>query len=148
MPQQFTRPQNMTSQFSHNISLRIVEQAPQRQNSESGNPIKKLAEAIAGIASQQQPQTWSALSKPITTSTLMFDGKNEKIDLFEDLFQTILKMQPQKTEAMKVNHFFSHLRRDALHTFRNINASKKRTFEDVLNIFRRKYVRPQSQTTA
>ena len=29
---------------------------------------------------------------------------NEKTDLFEDLFNTMLKRQPDMTEAMKINH--------------------------------------------
>ena len=60
----------------------------------------------------------------------------------------MLKMQTEKSEAIKVNHFHSHLRKKALQTFRNINASNKGTLQDVLVIFRRKYVRPESQATA
>ena len=40
--------------------------------------------------------------KPVSTSTLTFYGKNEKFELFEDLFHTMLKMQPEMTEAMKL----------------------------------------------
>ena len=43
--------------------------------------------------------------KPVSTSTITVDGKNEKFELFEDLFSTILKMQPEMTEAMKIKHF-------------------------------------------
>ena len=83
----------MTTHVSPNSTLPIVEQTPQRQNSDLGNPINKLAELIAGIVSQQRPQTSSALFKPTTTNTLVFDGKNEKFELFEDLSQTMLKME-------------------------------------------------------
>ena len=38
--------------------------------------------------------------------------KNEKMELFEDLFQTMLKMQPEKTAAMKTNHFHAHSRKN------------------------------------
>ena len=76
------------------------------------------------------------------------DGENEEIGLFEELFQTILKMQPDMPEAMKINHFCSQLQKGALQTFRNINASNKRTLDDVLIILRQKYVTPQSQATA
>ena len=86
--------------------------------------------------------------KPVSTNTLIFDGKNEIFELFEDLFHTMLKMQPEMTEAMKINHFHAHLRKEALQTFRNISASNKKTLEDVLIVFRRKYVKPQSQATA
>ena len=70
----------------------------------------------ARIASQQRPTTSPTL-KPASTNTLMFDEKNEKIALFENLFHTTLKMQPETTEAMKINHFHDHSRKEALHIF-------------------------------
>ena len=82
--------------------------------------------------------------KPVSTNTLIFDGENEKFDLFEDLFHTMLKMQPEKMEAMKINHFHAHLRREALQTFTNISASNNKTLDDVIIVFRRKYVEPES----
>ena len=60
----------------------------------------------------------------------------------------MLKMQPEMTEAMKFNHFHAHLRKDALQTFRNISAVNKKTLDDVLIVFRRKFVKPESQATA
>ena len=60
----------------------------------------------------------------------------------------MLKMQPEMTEAMKIKHFHAHLRKKALQTFRNICASNKKTLDDVLIVFRRKYVKPKSQATA
>ena len=57
-------------------------------------------------------------------------------------------MLPEMIEAMKINHFHSHFRIDAVQTFKIINTSNKRTLEDVLILFRQKYVRPQSQATA
>ena len=52
------------------------------------------------------------------------------------------------TETMKINHFHSLLRKNALQTFRNINSANRQTLEDVLAVFRRKYVKPESQATA
>ena len=49
---------------------------------------------------------------------------------------------------MKINHFLSLLRKNALQTFRNISTANRKTLEDVLVIFRRKYVKPESQATA
>ena len=86
--------------------------------------------------------------KLVSTNTLIFDGKNEKFELFEDLFHTMLKMQPEMTEAIKINHFHAQLRKEALQTFRNISALNKKTLDDVLIVFRRKYVKPASQATA
>ena len=64
--------------------------------------------------------------KPISTNTLFFDGKNEKSELFEDLFHAMLKMQPEMTESMKINHFHAHLRKEALQKFGNISESNKK----------------------
>ena len=52
------------------------------------------------------------------------------------------------TEAMKINHFHANLRKEALRTVRNKSASNKKTPDDVLIVFRRKYVKPESQATA
>ena len=52
------------------------------------------------------------------------------------------------TEQMKINHFHSLLRKGALQTFRNKKSINRQTLEDVLVIFRRKYVKPESQATA
>ena len=60
----------------------------------------------------------------------------------------MLKMQPEKTEAMKINKIHAHLRKEALQTFRSISASNKETFDDVLIVFRQKYVKPESQITS
>ena len=58
--------------------------------------------------------------------------------LFEDLFHSMLKTQPEMTEAMKNIHFPAHLRKEALQPFRNISASNKKTLDNVLIVFRRK----------
>ena len=86
--------------------------------------------------------------KPLSTNTFIFDGQNENYELFEDLFHTMLKMQPEMTEAMRINHFYAHLRKEALQTFGNISALNKKNLDDVLIVFRRKYVKPESQATA
>ena len=139
--------QNLSTQVSQHNNLPMVEQTPRNQNLDASNSINHLADAIAGIATQQRPQAATML-KPVSTNTLSFDGKNEKFELFEDLFHTMLKMQPEMTEAMKINHFHDHLRKEALQTFRNISALNKKTLDDVLIVFRRKYVKPESQATA
>ena len=139
--------QNLSTQISQDNNLPVVEQTPRNQNSDANNSINRLADAIAGIATQQRPQTATML-KPVSTNTLIFDGKNEKFELFEDLLQTMLKMQPEMTEAMRINHFHAHLRKEALQTFRNMSASNKKTLDYVLIVFRRKYVKPESQATA
>ena len=139
--------QNLSTQVSQDNNLPVVEQTPRNQNSDANNSINRLADAIAGIATQQRPQAATML-KLESTNTLIFDGKNEKFELFKDLVHTMLKMQPEMTEAMKINHFHVHLQKEALQTFRNISPSNKKTLDDVLIVFRRKYVKPESQATA
>ena len=84
-------------------------------------------------------------------NTLTFNGKlekNEKFEYFEDLFHTTLRMQPNLTEEMKSNHFQAHLRGLALKTFKNIQRTPNTTLEDILVVFRRKYVKPESSASA
>ena len=110
----------------------------------SQDPINRLADVLVNL--QNKPQSMTI--RPVTTNPMTFDGKTEKFELFEDLFHTMIKMQPAMTEQMKINHFHSLLRKGALQTFRNINSINRQTLEDVLVIFRRKYVKPESQATA
>ena len=139
--------QNLSTQVSKDNSFPMVEQTPRTQNLDANNSIIRLADAIAGIATQQRPQETTML-KPVSTNTLNFDSKNKKFEIFEDLFHTMLKMQPEITEAMKINYFHAHIGKEALQTFRNISASNKKTLNDVVIVFRRKYVKPESQATA
>ena len=77
-----------------------------------------------------------------------FDGKSEKFELFQDLFQTSLKIHNQLTEDDRINYFHSLMRGDALQTFKNINGPTRENLEEILAVFRRKYVKPQSIATA
>ena len=77
-----------------------------------------------------------------------FDGKTEKFELFEDLFQTSLKIHNQLTEDDRINYFHSLMRGDALQTFKNINGPTRESLEEILAVFRRNYVKPQSMATA
>ena len=77
-----------------------------------------------------------------------FDGKSEKFELFEDLFQTNLKNHIQLTEEDRINYFHSLMRGDALQTFENINGPTRENLGENLAVFRRKYVKPQWMATA
>ena len=77
-----------------------------------------------------------------------FDGKAEKFELFEDLSQTSLKIHNQQTEEDKINYFHSLMRGDALRTFKNITSPNREKLGEILTVFRRKYVKPQSMATA
>ena len=90
----------------------------------------------------------SKLPKSLTTTMPTFDGKSGKFELFEDLFQTSLKIHNQLTEEDKINYFHSLMRGDALQTFKNITSPKRENLGEILTVFRRKYVKPQSMATA
>ena len=76
-----------------------------------------------------------------------FDGESEKFELFEDLFQTSLKVQNQLTEEDKINYFHSLMRGDTLQTFIMITRPNKEILGEILTVFRRKYVKPQSRVS-
>ena len=90
----------------------------------------------------------SKLPKCLTTTMPTFDGKSEKFELFEDPFQTSLKIHNQLTEEDKINYFHSLMRGDALQTFKNISSPNWEKLTEILTVFRRKYVKPQSMATA
>ena len=77
-----------------------------------------------------------------------FDRKSEKFELFEDLFQTSSKTHHQLTEENKINYFHSLISGDALQTFKNITSPNREILGEILTVFRRKYVKPQSMATA
>ena len=90
----------------------------------------------------------SKLPKSLTTTMPTFDGKSEKFELFEDLFQTSFKIHNQLTEEDRINYFHSLMRGDALQTFKNIKGPTRENLGEILAVFRRKYVKPQSMETA
>ena len=77
-----------------------------------------------------------------------FDGKSEKFELFEELFQTSLKIHNQLTEEDKIKYFHSLMRGDALQTFKNVGNRNRESLTEILTVFRRKYVNTQSMATA
>ena len=90
----------------------------------------------------------SKLPKSLTTTMPTFDGKSEKFELFEDLFQTSLKIHNQLTEEDKINYSHSLMPGDMLQTFKNISSRNRQNLTEILTVFRRKYVKPQSMATA
>ena len=110
------------------------------------DPVNQIALAIERLANKN---TQPSLFHP--KNTLTFNGKNEKnekFECFEDLFHTTLKMQLNLTEEMKINHFHAYLRGLALKTFKNIQRTPTTTLEDILKVFRTKYVKPESSASA
>ena len=119
-------------------------QEPTNQTTPS-DPINRLVEVLVGMNNRPSAQT--LMVRPVSTTTLMFDEKSEKFELFEDLFHTMIKIHSDMTETKKLNHFHSLLRKNALQTFRNINTANRQTLEDILAVFRRRYVKPESLAT-
>ena len=146
LPMQSREP--MQSQHSNNNeSQDTIPQVSETTAPTTGSdPINRLAEVLVGMNNRPSAQT--LMVRPVSSTTLTFDGKSEKFELFEDLFHTMIKMQPDMTETIKINHFHSLLQKNALQTFRNINTANSQTLEEILAVFRRKYVKPESQATA
>ena len=90
----------------------------------------------------------SKLPKSLTTTMPTFDGKSEKFELFEDLFQTSLKIHNEFTENDRINYFVCLMTRDTPQIFKNINGPSRANLGEILAIFRIKYVKPQSMATA
>ena len=79
----------------------------------------------------------SKLPESLTTTMPTFDGKSEKFELFEDLFQTSLKIHNQLTQEVRINYFHSLMRGDALQTFKNITTSNRENLGEILTAFRK-----------
>ena len=90
----------------------------------------------------------SKLPKSLTTTMPTFDWKTEKFKLFEDLFQTSLKIHNQLTEDDRINNFHFLMRGDALQVFKNISGPTQENLGEILAVFRRNYLKPQSMATA
>ena len=86
--------QNLSTQVSQDNNLPMVEQTPRNQNSDANNSINRLADAIAGIATQQRPQAATML-KPVSTSTLIFDGKMKNSNSLRTFFTQCSKCNPR-----------------------------------------------------
>ena len=75
------------------------------------DPICRLADVLT--STQKRPATQKLTIRPANSKTMTFDGKSE-FELFEGLFHTMINMQPETSEEMKINHFNSLLRKNAL----------------------------------
>ena len=52
--------------------------------------INRLAEILVGMNNRPSPQT--LIVRPVSTTTLTFDCKSDKIERFEDLFHRMIKV--------------------------------------------------------
>ena len=82
-------------QSNHNVSLDTALPAPDPEVPETPqDPLNRLADVLVNL--QNKPQ--STTIRPVQTTPMTFDGKSEKFELFEDLFRSMIKMQPAMTE--------------------------------------------------
>ena len=111
-------------QSNQNVSVDTTLPAPEPEVPETPqDPLNRLADVFVNL--QNQPQ-WMTI-RPVQTTPMTFDGKSEKFELFEDFVHTMIKMQPAMTEQIKINHFHSLLRKEALQTFRNKHSINRQT---------------------
>ena len=73
--------------------------------------------------------------------------KSEKIELFEFLFRESLKIHNQFTDQDKKT-ISTLMRDDTLQKFKDISSPNRENLREILTVFRRKYVKPQSMATA
>ena len=86
----------------------------------------------------------SKLPKSNTTTMSTFDGNSEKFELFQDMFQTSFKIHNQLTEEDKIIYSQSLIRDNAL---QNLTSPIRENLEEILTVYRRKYVKTQSRAT-
>ena len=110
--------------------------------------LQQLATNSNSANVKNNSNRFSKLPKSLTTTMPTFDGKSENFELFEDLFQTSLKIHNQLTEGEKVNYFHPLMHGDALQTFKNISSLDRENLTEILTVFPWKYVKPQSMATA
>ena len=101
----------LNQSIDHNDFLDTTSPLPEQNTPVAvQDPINRQADVLANL--QNRPAAPPPFTiRLVNTTTLTFDGKREKIELFEDLFKTMIKMQPELSEQMKIKHFLSPLRK-------------------------------------
>ena len=132
--------------LNHKFAVRIPLQ--QLKQTRFCWPFKKWRRTVIQPISTNNISRISKLPKSLTTTMPTFDGKSQKFELFADLFQASLKIHNQLTEGDKINYFHSLMRGDALQVFKNITSPNWEKLREVLTVFRRRYVKPQSRAMA
>ena len=93
--------------------------------------LQQLANSNNSANFQNTINRISNLPKSLTTTMPTFEGKSEKFELFEDLFQTSLEIHNQLTEDDRINYFHSLMREDELQTFKNNNGPTRENLEKI-----------------
>ena len=110
--------------------------------------LQQLASNSNSVNFNNNINTMTKLPKSVTTTMPIFDGRSEKIELFENMFQTSINNHHQPMEENRIHYLHSLMRGDALQTFKNISSPRRENLAEIQTVFRRKYVKTQSMTTA
>ena len=110
--------------------------------------LQQLANNSNSASFKNNLNKLSKLPKSLTITMPTFDGKSDKFEQFEDFLQRSLKIHNQLTEEDRIKYFPSLMKGDALQTFKNDNSPTRESLGELLVVFRRTYVKPQSMATA
>ena len=97
--------------------------------------LQQLANNNNSANSHNNIHRISKLPKSLTSTIPTFDGESENFELFEDVFQTSLKIHIQLTEKDRINHFHSLLMGDALQTFKSNFGHTREKLRQNLAVF-------------
>ena len=106
--------------------------------------MNKMLESLYN--SSRKIPTLPQLPKALSSTMPTFDGKSEKFEHFEDLFQTSLTVDTVISEQEKI-HYFQSLLRSLSQTIRNMTEATKTNLNDIKSGFRRCCVKTQSVAT-
>ena len=110
--------------------------------------LQQLANSNISASFHNNSNRISKLPKSLTTTMPTLDGKSQKCELFEEFFQTSIKIHNQLTEDDGINYFHFLMKGDALQTFKNINGPTQENLGETLAVSGRKYLKPQSMARA
>ena len=105
--QTFTQPQKLATSFSPDNTLSVLELTLQRQNSSSGTSVNNFAEAIAGLASQQEPQTSSATFTITATNEKFLTATTRNLNRSKTFFKLLLKWIVKEQKQRKKSFSFT-----------------------------------------
>ena len=134
---------------------RSTNQPPFRsENTFATNEALQIFLALQQLASNSNSANFnnninriSNLPKSLNTTMPIFDRQSENFELFEDLFQTLLKIHNQLTEEDRIHYFHILMQGDALKTLKIISSPSRENLAEVLTVISRKYVKPPSMAT-
>ena len=81
---------------------------------ESSNTLEGELRSLLNSKSRENIEITAETVRSISTTTLIFDGKSEKLEPFEDRLHIMIKVQPDMSEAMKINLVFPLLRKKSI----------------------------------